>query len=509
MNVCLFNFCDELSGEGSRLVAACLKQAGHKVVQFFLPFYGTAPIEITPEIEAILARQDLFAVSLYSCYEDRAIDVTRYLRARFPQKKIMWGGIHPTARTKQSLMHCDIAARGECEEAIVELVGRLERGEPYHDVKNFSFIVDGKQIDNPLRPLQMNLDVHPFPDYEIEDCWILDEARVIRPLTDELMRKYHTVYYFDEPSYFVLATRGCPFVCTYCYNNYFVNTYNENNKVSESVEKDKPRKLRYRSVDSVMTEIRERVARYPFLKHVSFSDDDFFARKLSDLEYFAGRYRAEVGLPFGCSAIPASISQEKLELLMDCGLKTVQIGIQSGSDRLNREIYKRFLPMWKVKDHIKLIEQYGIPKGLQVTADFIIDNPYETEEDQLETVVNTLDLPLFLRTNIFTLTYYPGTEIYNKALHDGIISGEKDTYLQVFNSLREVKHSFLTYVFLLRHRARGIAPDWLIRFLIKKPVRRIGSKLPSWFLHGFWGKWLFPKLAARFGDPMTHGSGSV
>ncbi len=507
MKVCLFNFCDELSGEGSRLIAACLKQAGHKVTQFFLPFYGTAQIEITPDVEAILGDQDLFAVSLYSCYEDRAIDVTKYLRRRFPTTKIMWGGIHATARTKQSMDWCDIAARGECEEAIVELLGKMERGEPYYDTKNFTFKVDGKVIENCLRPLQTNLDEHPFPDYEIEDCYILDEARTIRPMTDELMRKYHTVYYFDEPSYFVLATRGCPFVCSYCYNNYFVNTYNDNNKQSQN--NDRPRKLRYRSVDSVMTEINERTKRFPFLKHVSFSDDDFFARKLTDLEYFAKRYKAEVGLPFGCSAIPASINEEKLDLLMDCGLKVVQIGIQSGSDRLNREIYQRFLPMWKVKEHLKIIERVGIPKGLQVTADFIIDNPYETQLDQLETVINTIDLPRFLRTNIFTLTYYPGTEIYNKALKDGVITGEKDTYLNVFNSLRDVRHSFLTYVFLLRHRARGIAPDWLIRFLISKPMLWIGNRIPGKLLHGLWGQKLFPKLAARFGDPMTHGSGSV
>lgn len=507
MRVCLFNFCDELSGEGSRLIAACLKQAGHQVTQFFLPFYGTAPIEITPEIEAVLGEHDFFALSLYSCYEDRAIDVTKYLRARFPGKTIMWGGIHPSARTQQSLQHCDIAARGECEEAIVELLERMEKGEDYTDVRNFSFMVDGKLVNNPLRPLQMDLDVHPFPDYGIEDCYILDEARWIKPMTKELMKKYHTVYYFDEPAYFVLATRGCPFVCTYCYNNYFVNTYNDNNKQSEN--NDRPRKLRYRSVDSVLEEIKERVARYPFLKHVSFSDDDFFARKLDDLHYFAKRYKQEIGLPFGCSAIPASINREKLELLADAGLATVQIGIQSGSDRLNREIYKRFLPMWKVKEHIKILEDIAIPKDIRVTADFIIDNPYETEDDQLETVRNTLDLPQFLRTNIFTLTYYPGTEIYNKAVKDGIITGEKDTYLHVFNSLRDVRHSFLTYVFLARHRARGIAPDWLIRFLLTRPMRWVGNHLPGFLLHGLWGRWLFPKLAARYGDPMTHGSGSV
>ncbi len=501
MKFCLFNFCDELSGEGSRLIASSLKQAGHKVTQFFLPYYGTAQLEITPQLEAILAEQDMFAISLYSCYEDRALDATRYLRQRFGDKKLMWGGIHPTARTKHSLQHCDIAARGECEEAIVDLLGRMERGENYLDTPNFSFKVDGNQVDNGLRNLQMNLDVHPWPDYGTEDCFILDEGRRILPLNEDLLKKYHTVYYFDQPSYFVLATRGCPFVCTYCYNNYFVSTYNDG--------VNKPRKLRYRSSDAVIEEIKARTQQYKFLKHVAFSDDDFFARKLDDLVIFAKRYKAEIGLPFGCSAIPASINQEKLDLLMDAGMATVQIGIQSGSDRLNREIYKRFLPMWKVKEHLKILEAHGIPKGLRVTADFIIDNPYETEADQLQNVTNTLDLPKFLRTNIFTLTYYPGTEIYNKAVKDGVISGEKDTYLNVFNSLRDVKHSFLTYVFLLRHRARGIAPDWLVKFLISKPVRWVGERLPGKVLHGFWGKWMFPRLAAKFGDPMTHGSGSV
>lgn len=497
MKLAIFNFNDELSGEGSRIISAVLKRAGHDVIMVFMPYYGTEPIShIDEALRAQLADRDMFMVSLYSCYEDRAREVTRFLKVTYG-KPVVWGGVHVTALPHDSLKHADFACRGESEEAVVEFCRRWEAGEDITSTPNFVFKRQDGQgfIENPLLPLERQLDQNPHPDYELATHYVLDHGRVV-PMSDELLAKYHTVYYHNSPSYFAMTTRGCPFVCTYCYQSQLVNTYDD-------------RKLRYRSPEATIDEVKTMIRRFPFLKTVGFSDDDFFARKFSELERMMQLYKQEVNLPFGCSVIPASISEEKLKLLLDSGLVMIQIGIQSGSDRLNREIYHRFLSKTKILKCLELLEKYHQQYQFRVSCDWIIDNPWETEEDVLESIKFSLQIPKWVAFNIFTLTYYPGTTLYNKALAEGVITKDENTFHQVFNVLSRVKHSYLTHVFLLKHRARRYAPDFMIHMLSSKPARWIGERVPDAVLNGFWGNWLFPKLAAACRSDGVTGSGSV
>ncbi|MEW6746662.1 MAG: radical SAM protein [Planctomycetota bacterium] len=497
MRIAIFNFNDELSGEGSRVISAVLKQAGHDVIMIFMPYYGAEPLTyIDPALREKLANRDIFMMSLYSCYEHRAREVTRYLKETY-KKPVLWGGVHVTALPHESLKYADIACRGEGEEAILEFCRRWEAGEGVSSSPNI--VVkrpDGQgTIENPLLPLETELGKYPHPDYELETHWVLDGGRVV-PCTPELLEKYHTVYYHDRPSYFVMTTRGCPYVCTYCYQSQLVNTYDD-------------RRLRYKNVERTIEEIKLYTTRFPFLKSVGFSDDDFFARKVDDLREMMRLYKEQINLPFGCSAIPASVTEEKLRLLVEAGLVTVQIGIQSGSDRVNREIYRRFLAKTKVLNCLELMEPYHKSHGLRVSCDWIIDNPWETEEDVLQSIEFSLQIPRWVVFNIFTLTYYPGTTLYNKAIQDGIISKDDNAYHQVFNVLNRVKHSYLTHVFLLKHRARRFAPNRLVRILTSKPARFVGERSPDWLLQGMWGNWLFPKLAAASQGEGVTGSGSV
>lgn len=71
---------------------------------------------------------------------------------------------------------------------------------------------------------------------------------------------------------------------------------------------------------------------------MGFADDDFFIRTLKDLEDFAEKYKCRIGLPFGVAVSPNTFSKEKMEILLDAGLKAIQTGVESGSQRVLDEV---------------------------------------------------------------------------------------------------------------------------------------------------------------------------
>lgn len=504
MRIALFSFNDELSGEGSRIISAVLKQAGHDVKMIFMPFYGSKDISYwDPELQQIADDRDAFMMSVMSCYESRAAMVTKFLKQQWPKKLVIWGGVHATALPQGCLKYADLVIRGEAESAVLEFCRRFDAGEDWSDCANLAYLdKDGNFVQNKLNalPFDEDLDAHPFPDYDLEDHWILDDGRVVR-CTEELLKKFHTVYFHDVPTYFIITTRGCPFVCTYCHQSELVKTY--------PTREYKSRVLRYKSVQRTIDEINHQTRRFPFLTSVGFSDDDFFARHLEEIREFAPAYAKQVGKPFGAMAIASSITEEKLQLLLDAGLKVIGIGVQSGSDRVNREVYKRYLAKEKLLKAVDLLDRYHQKYDFRVDADWIIDCPWETEDDVLESINFSLKLPAWMRFNIFTLTFYPGTVIYDRALAERIIDPNDNPYEQAFNTLRKKGHSYMTYVFLLKHRARRLTSDRMVRMLASKPARVIGERIPDWFLNGVWGRKIFPKIAELCHSDANIGGGTM
>jgi hypothetical protein len=86
--------------------------------------------------------------------------------------------------------------------------------------------------------------------------------------TDELLKKYHTVYFHDGADLLHHHHARLSFVCTYCHQSELVKTY--------PTREYKSRVLRYKSVQRTIDEINHQTRRFPFLTNVGFSDDDFF-----------------------------------------------------------------------------------------------------------------------------------------------------------------------------------------------------------------------------------------
>jgi anaerobic magnesium-protoporphyrin IX monomethyl ester cyclase len=486
MRITIINFNAEISGEGSRVLAAILRQRGHHVRLISTPQIGNQPL--TVDMDAWISEfgdSQALLLSFMSPYLTWAIHVTEYLRRELPHIPLVWGGVHPSAMPEDSMRYVDYLGRMECEEALPEFLERMEGGEDLTAVRNFWVRdKDGVIHRNDLRPAIQDLDSIPPPEYKLEDEWILHQGNLV-PMTEELLVRYHTEYYFGHPTYISLTTRGCPFMCAYCFNSQLVAAYNS-------------RKIRYRDLDRVIhEEIKPALKRFPFFKSVGFSDDDFFHIKREVIERFCETWKREVNLPFAVTTSPVSCKPDKLEMLVDAGLKVVQMGVQTGSERLNKEVNNRKSSNERTLKALEVLNRYAKDGTIKVNCDFILDNPYETDEDILLSIDHLKNFPPKIWLNLFSLAFYPGTALYDRALTDGIISDSYDVFSRAFNIGVAHSHRYLTYVFLLKSVRRDRMSDLLLNMLTSPLGRFIGNRLPRWLLNGVWGQKIFPRIGVE------------
>ena len=153
----------------------------------------------------------------------------------------------------------------------------------------------------------------------------------------------------------------------------------------------------------------------PKLKHISFVDEVF---GLNDawVEKFSDLYSKEIRIPFDCDSYPGRQSKNVIEKLSKTGLIKVNIGVQTCSDRILKNVYHRY----QKSDDILRDDEIYHTNHMMPTYDFIIDNPYETPQDLLDTITiaEKLQRPTFFR--IYSLFFFPYYPLTIKAEQDGI-----------------------------------------------------------------------------------------
>jgi len=333
-----------------------------------------------------------------------------------------------------------------------------------------AFKVNGTYVINGVLPPFAELDSLPYYDYGLDNQFLLDGE--LLPLTMDRVKALTEQYPFYVPTLYFLTSRGCPHECSYCNNCRYVSMFGKN-------------VMRFYSVDRIIDEIKYTLTTLPFIEFITFGDDDFLARPQKQIEAFAARYKKEIGIPFGAAASPRTYRTEKMETLLDHGLTAFNLGIQSGSQRVLDEVYNRKISLEKTRDVIKEVAPYADTRDLTIIVDFIIDNPYESRDDIIQTYNFLLDLPPRFKPNLFFLSFYPGTPIYERAIKDGFT---KESDVEVFRSytgsyVRYQKNYETFLVLLLRiarlHPKLQKIPRWVFRLLGSNPVRKLASLLPE------------------------------
>jgi len=390
-------------------LSACLERTGHEVLMIFLPlgedYTRKYHNEELKQVEEKTAGSGLIGIGSMESTTGRAKQLVDLF-----QKKgvpVVWGGPHATFFPEKCFEICDIIAVGEAEETLVELATKMENGKKINNILNLWVRKDGKEYQNPVRPPANNLDVLAHPDYDIEDQWVLERGKIV-PFEE---RHLAGMIFFQ-------TERGCPQACSYCTNN-----------ILRALYKGKGDLLRTHSVNYVIEEFKRLRAKFPSIKVFDIRDETITVRKLDWLREFSKRYREEIGIRFKCLAEPATmafgeVSEEKIKLLVEAGCTDIIIGIQSGSDRLNKEVYNRFITAEQVFKCAQIINKYK--DKLTVMYDIISCNPYETNEDIIATIrlLQKIPKPYFLSVN--NLIFFEGTPLYRKALDDGLLKMYND-----------------------------------------------------------------------------------
>ena len=397
--------------QGLRTLSSCLKREGHEVKMIFLPLGTWDYAEVyNKEILDQLAKEtqdaQLIGINAMASTTKRAEQIIKFYKER--NIPVVWGGPHPTFFPDKSFELCDIICIGEAEEAFLELANKMEKGEDLSKVENFYIRINNKEYKNPVRHLETKpLDWLAHPDYDIEDHKILEAGKLI-PFEE---RHLGGMIFFQ-------TERGCPQACSYCTNNIMRDLY-----------KGKGNLLRTHSVDYCITELKRLKEKFPSIGVFDIRDETFTIRNIKWLREFCERYKKEIGIRFKCLAEPASMSsetmsEEKMKLLVDAGLTDIIIGIQSGSDRVNFEVFNRFITQEQLLKCAKVANKFA--DKVAIMYDIITTNPYENPEDILETIKVTMKIPPPCYISVNNLIYFEGTPLYNKALEDGYIKTDKD-----------------------------------------------------------------------------------
>jgi anaerobic magnesium-protoporphyrin IX monomethyl ester cyclase len=479
MRIALVNVSGRMSTDGSRLVSALLKRAGHEVKAVFLSrrspmLYEERELAL---LDGMFAESGAVMISVYSSYVARAVQVTDYIHRRHPGRKVFWGGPHCISVPDVGLEHADGICFSEGDEAVVELAARLSRGDDWTETPNFSFRAQGKTVTNRVLPPFRDLDSLPYYDYDLAGQFMLD--RELIPMTMELLKARMASFPYRTPIFYFMTSRGCPHNCAYCNNCRYLALWG---KVP----------IRMHSVERVIAELEFQLARLGFIEFVGFGDDDFFVRPAAELEQFAASYSRRVRLPFGVAVSARTYRREKLDILLGAGLKIVQMGVQSGSQRVLDTVFNRTLGVERTRAAGMDMATAMRTHGMDLALDFIIDNPYETRDDAFRTFRYIRELPPKVQLNVFYLAYFPGTPLYERALADGIISpASREIYkFWARTSLRyqrnwETVLIILTRFLRLATKGRSSAVEAFLRAAGSRPVRVFMSILPGAFFSAF------------------------
>jgi len=305
---------------------------------------------------------------------------------------ILAGGIHATIASEK-VLHLDtidMICRGEGEFSMLELVNKMENGEDYSTVPNIGIKLNGSLKLNPIRPLidAETMDSLPFPDRQGFNF-------------EEILRK-------KKGWANVMASRGCLNKCSYCVNHYYHKMYDSTLK-----------SLRYRKVDTVLREIEEMRNSFTGIELINFDDDNITLNK-AWLEEFCDKYPRRIGLPFACNVHPAKFDLHRARMLADAGCVEVKIGIESGSERLRRDVLKR-----PGREDV-MVKAFSAAEeaGLRAWSFNMIGIPTETREEMLMTAkLNARIRPYIVRCSIFFP--YEGTELYAHAKEHNLIKDER------------------------------------------------------------------------------------
>ena len=312
-----------------------------------------------------------------------------------PEYITVAGGAHVTVCTEDILSHpaCDFVIIGEGEESFKNLLMSLDLGRSMESIDGFGWKNNGKIVINPKTRWIEDLDSIPLPAYhvmELERYFALDVSHGVR----------HENRFCP-----IITSRGCPAKCTFC-----------------SAQRVWGNRYRTRSVGSVLEEMKLLKTRYG-IKELMFEDDNVTADPNRAKELFSAMIREKLNFawdtPNGVGVW--SIDEAMLDLMKASGCVQLNFPVESGSQRVLREVIRKPLNLSRVRTLIAYCKEIRLDYGMFL----VIGMPGETMAEMWETFLFAASCGVY-NPHISVATPYPGTVLLETCLKNGYLENEFD-----------------------------------------------------------------------------------
>jgi len=323
--------------------------------------------------------------------------IARYIKNNYRDIFLLIGGPHASLNPQEVILDSfDALCIGEGEYPTLELVWKLEKSEVPSGIANL-WIKNGSEIEKkPTRPFLRDLDSLPFPDRQMWRDWIRQPQSV------------HSV----------LLGRGCPFQCTYCSNSAL-------SKLAPGTY------VRFRSPDNVVEEIHEILREFQTTREIYLEVETIAANRrwaldlCSKLESLNKKLSQPLSFGVNLRVTSNADMAELFAAFERSNFRLVNIGLESGSERVRHDILKRDYSNQDIINVVKLAKKHG----LEVVLYNMMGFPGETLADFKETVkLNRICLPDGSNTSIFFP--YPGTDLHSLCMEQGLLSGVLDMEME-------------------------------------------------------------------------------
>lgn len=320
-------------------------------------------------------------------YALRYADITKSVDEDVP---VVVGGLHFSTFPREALKNhsVDYVVMGEGEYRFPGLIESLNKGQTDIDLDGIAYKRAGDTVVRPITARIADLDSLPFPARDL-----IDMERYISigvPLGPFARR---------ERVEHVLTSRGCPFHCIFC-----------------SAAEYFGREFRERSVDNIMAEVGELVSSYG-IQEIQFSDDNLTLNRKRSKDLFRRLRGYGLSLCTPNGVMVQTLDEEMIELMAKAGLYQITFAIESGSERVLREIINKPIPD---RREVKRLAAVCDGLGMQIHATFIVGFPGETREELNETLNYPYDMG-FDSVSFFIASPIPGSKLHEQCKGNGYL----------------------------------------------------------------------------------------
>lgn len=334
--------------------------------------------------------------------------------------------------------YIDMVIRGEAEYTLKEIL----ENKPYQEILGLSYRDIDLVKENENRPFIENLDELPFPARHR-----VDNSIYRRPDNGKVQAT-------------IKVSRGCPYHCFFC-----LATPTQGSKV------------RKRSAENIIAEIKECVEKYHITNFLFWSDIFDIDRDWT-INLCKKIIDSGLKITWSSNTRADTADYEMAKIMYKSGCRLVSIGVESGSQYMLDKMGKN-ITLSDVRKTVAFFKKAGI----RIYNYFVIGLPWETEETVEDTIKFAIELDSDF-ISFYTATPLPGTKFYDYVKENGLLN-ENTSFKSAYFYPAVNTHSLSKERIFELHKSAikrfYLRPKYILKMLLK--IRSL-YEIKSYFTAG-------------------------